>query len=572
MYVDDILVTGATVEEHLRNLDAVLGILENAGLRLNKSKCFFLRSRIEYLGNIIDGDGLHPTDEKVTTLKEAPPPTNLTELRSFLGIVNYYAKFLPNLATTLTPLYRLLHKNTRWVWTDQQERAFQQAKEALQTDSVLAHYDSTKPLLLACDASEYGIGAVLSHILEDGQEKPIAYMSRTLNSAERGYSQLEREGLAIVHAVKKFHNYIYGRCFTIESDHQPLSHLFSESKGIPVMASARIQRWALTLAAYQYNIRYKPGKTLNNADALSRLPRPVTTTDDCSPAEHTHLICHLSSTSIDAGRIKQWTARDPLLSQVLRYVQTGWPNELPDEKYKPFVSRKDKLSSLNGCILWGSRIVIPPQGRTFALQELHDTHPGCSKMKSLARNYIWWPHMDAAIEATVKECQTCQQSRPSPPIAPLHPWEWPYSPRFRWPFQRIYVPCARGRTLQMDGCAPHAINHLCKNNRETTHHICKPRTTPQSRYRQRSIFYQCRISRFHDKQWKTMELFTSNLHPITQQPMAWLKGRFKHSKREYLESQVAQFKRKSPSFSSCTESHLIQSHRNYSMVDVSDAD
>ena len=421
MYVDDILVTGATVEEHLWNLDAVLGILENAGLRLNKSKCFFLRSSIEYLGHIIDGDGLHPTDEKVTALMEAPPPTNLTELRSFLGIMNYYAKFLPNLATTLTPLYRLLHKNTRWVWTDQQERAFQQAKEALQTDSVLAHYDSTKPLLLACDASEYGIGAVLSHILEDGQEKPIAYTSRTLNSAERGYSQLEREGLAIVHAVKKFHNYIYGRRFTIESDHQPLSHLFSESKGIPVMASARIQRWALTLAAYQYNIRYKPGKTLNNADALSRLPRPVTTTDDCSPAEHTHLICQLSSTSIDVGRIKQWTARDPLLSQVLRYVQTGWPNELPDEKYKPFVSRKDELSSLNGCILWGSRIVIPPQGRTFALQELHGTHPGCSKMKSLARNYIWWPHMDAAIEATVKECQTCQQSRPSPPIAPLHP-------------------------------------------------------------------------------------------------------------------------------------------------------
>ena len=96
VYVDDVLVTGATVEEHLRNLDAVLGILENAGLRLNKSKCFFLRSRIEYLGHIIDGDGLHPTDEKVTALKEALPPTNLTELRSFLGIVNYYAKFLPN--------------------------------------------------------------------------------------------------------------------------------------------------------------------------------------------------------------------------------------------------------------------------------------------------------------------------------------------------------------------------------------------------------------------------------------------------------------------------------------------
>jgi hypothetical protein len=128
---------------------------------------------------------------------------------------------------------------------------------------------------------------------------------------------------------------------------------------------------------------------------------------------------------INTGKIKQWTAKDPLLSQVL---QTGWPNELPEGKFKPFVSRKDELSSLDGCILWGSRIVIPPQGRTFTLQELHDTHPGCSKMKSLARNYIWWPHMDAAIEAAVKECLTCQRSRPSPPIATLNPWEWPSQP------------------------------------------------------------------------------------------------------------------------------------------------
>ena len=218
--------------------------------------------------------------------------------------------------------------------------------------------------------------------------------------------------------------------FTIESDHQPLSHLFSEVKGISVLASARIQRWMLTLAAYQYNIKYKSGttKTLNNADALSRLPLPVSMSDVGSLAELVHLISHLSTTPINASNIKHWTSKDPLLSQVLRYIQIGWPDRTLGDDFKPFISRNSKLSSLVGCNLWGSRVVIPPQDREVALQELHKTHPGCGKMKSLARNKIWWPGKDAAIETTVKQCETCQESWPSPPAAPLHPWEWPSQP------------------------------------------------------------------------------------------------------------------------------------------------
>ena len=428
VYQDDVLVTGGSTDQHLQNLDEVLSCIENAGLRLNRAKCSFLKPRIVYLGHVIDENGLHPTDDKIDALKQAPTPKNVTQLHSFLGLINYYSKFLPNLSTKLRPLYNLLLKNKRWTWTEQHDIAFKLAKETLQADSVLAHYDSTKPLLLACDASEYGVGAVLSHILDTGEEKPIAYASRTLNSTERHYSQLEREGLAIVFGVKKFHNYLYGRHFTIESDHQPLSHLFSETKSIPAMASARIQRWALTLAAYQYNIRYKSGKTLNNADALSRLPCPITTNSDRVPDELAQLVLHLSSTSINASVIKSWTAKDPVLSRVLRYIQTGWPDQITDKKFKPFFFRKTELSAWDGCILWGSRMVIPPQGRELVLQELHETHPGCAKMKSLARNYIWWPKMDSAIEDTVKQCQACQESRPSPPAAPLHPWEWPSEP------------------------------------------------------------------------------------------------------------------------------------------------
>ena len=428
VYIDDILITGSSIEEHLQNLDKVLERLESAGLKLNRSKCFFLRSRIEYLGHVIDEEGLHPTEEKVQAIREAPRPKNVAELRSFLGIINYYSRFMPNLSSTLAPLYRLLHKDAKFSWKREQDEAFRAAKQALQNDSLLIHYDSTKPLVVACDASQYGLGAVLSHTLEDGTERPIAYVSRTLTQAEKNYSQLEKEGLAIVFGVKKFHNYLYGRHFTIESDHQPLSFLFNESKGISQMASSRIQRWALTLGAYHYTIRYKPGSTLSNADALSRLPRSLTTSGDVLPGDLVHLLEHLSTTSVKAENIKEWTAKDPVLSQVKRYTSLGWPDTLLGDEFKPYQSRSHELSILNGCVLRGSRVVVPPQGRKAVLDELHDTHPGTNRMKALARSYVWWPKMDQEIETLVKSCTTCQESRSAPSAAPLHPWQWPSQP------------------------------------------------------------------------------------------------------------------------------------------------
>ena len=428
VYLDDILVTGSTHENHLHNLAAVLEQIEQAGLRLNRSKCFFLQPRLEYLGHVIDEAGRHPTEDKIRAIKEAPAPTNITELRSFLGMITYYSKFLPNMSTKLTPLYALLAKKKRWSWHTKEEAAFQLAKQALHSDAVLVHFDSSKPLILACDASQYGIGAVLSHVFEDGREKPIAYTSRTLNPAEKRYSQLEKEGLAIVSGIKKFHNFLYGRHFIIESDHRPLSFLFNEAKGIPQMASSRIQRWAITLSAYNYTICYKKGKTLCNADALSRLPRPVTTATDDTCTELVNLVQHMSSTCVSALHIKDWTTKDPLLSKVRRFIQLGWPNNVTEVPCKPYFSRKGELSVLDGCILWGTRVVIPPPGRQPLLKELHQAHPGVTKMKALARSYIWWPNMDTDIETLVKTCTECQESRPSPPTAPLHPWEWPASP------------------------------------------------------------------------------------------------------------------------------------------------
>jgi len=198
-----------------------------------------LFSEVEYLGHIIDESGLHPTQEKVKAIQEAPKPKNLQELRSFLWMINYYGRFLPNLSQQLAPLYQLLKRGSRWYWKSQQSEAFQLAKKVLQADSLLVHYDPAKQLLVACDASPLGLGVVLSHIMPDGQERPIVYALRTLTAAERGYSQPEKEGLVVVLAVTKFHNYLYDRSFYTESDHQPLAYLFNQQKAISSTASAR---------------------------------------------------------------------------------------------------------------------------------------------------------------------------------------------------------------------------------------------------------------------------------------------------------------------------------------------
>ena len=269
VYLDDILVAGKTEAEHHQNLKEVLTRLEQAGVRLKRSKCSFMLASVEYLGHQISAQGLQPTGEKVKAIKEAPAPKDVSQLKSFLGLVNYYGKFLPHLSNTLAPLYRLLQKETPWLWGTEQEKSFQNAKAQLTSDCVLVHYDPEKELILACDASPYGVGAVLSHRMEDKQDRPVAFASRSLAPAERNYSQIDKEALAIIFGVKKFHDYLFGRRFTILSDHKPLQHLFKETSATPSMASARIQRWSLILGAYDYEIAYKPGDKHANADVLS---------------------------------------------------------------------------------------------------------------------------------------------------------------------------------------------------------------------------------------------------------------------------------------------------------------
>ena len=207
-YIDDIIVTGKSTEQHLKNLEEVLECLFRHGVHVNKSKCRFLQSSVTFLGHRIDADGIHPTEEKLRAIVEAPAPKYVQQLRSFLGLINYYGKFIPSAATILAPLNQLLRKDANWKWTKECQKSFDLTKETLVSSEVLTHYDPSLPVRMAGDASAYGIGAVIAHVFPDGSERPIAFASRTLSSSERNYAQVEKEALSLIFGVKRFHMYL----------------------------------------------------------------------------------------------------------------------------------------------------------------------------------------------------------------------------------------------------------------------------------------------------------------------------------------------------------------------------
>jgi transposase InsO family protein len=430
---DDILIGGDTEHENLELLTRVLGKLADENVHLKLAKCDFLKPKVVYLGLEFSKDGLRPVESKVEAVKQAPVPENVSQLRSFLGMVQYYHQFLPNLATYLEPLHNLLKKSVIWKWSAECQKAFDFCKDALTSDSLLVHYDSKKKLKLACDASSYGVGAVLSHELENGEERPIAYASRTINKTERNYSQIEREALALIFGVKKFHDYIYGRKLVLVTDHKPLLAIFGEKSQVPTLAAARMQRWALILTAYDYTIEFRKSEAHANCDALSRLPNPKPSTAGMDNGTYcVNLIDE--GFPLLATEIAKATKVNPTLVKVYQYIMSGWPGHCPDDDLMVYFKKKEELSCEQGCILWGQRVVIPPKFKKRMLDELHWQHPGICSMKALARSYVWWPNIDNDIESMVHGCTVCQNTRQTPAKVPLHPWKWPTRP-----FQRVHV-------------------------------------------------------------------------------------------------------------------------------------
>lgn len=343
---------------------------------------------------------------------KAPYPKDINQLQSYLGLINYYRKFVPHLATEMKELYELLKNNVKFEWSEKCSRAFKKSKKLITENNFLELYDPKKPIIVAADASPYGVGAVLSHVV-NGVEKPVLFASSSLSPAERNYSQLHREALAIIFAVKKFDRYIYGNEFTIVTDHQSLCEIFNPSKNTPAVAAARLQRWSIILSMYNYKIVHRSGVKMGNVDALSRLPLK-----EGSNVEEIQIVNFLNFSNIlpiTKENIKQRIAEDEILSKVYKFVMIGWSyDKILTSEILQYHAKSKSLSTEDGCLFYGNRIIVPKSLQDNILRWIHENHLGIVRMKMVARSYVWWPSINVDIESYVRNCHVCQSTQNVP--------------------------------------------------------------------------------------------------------------------------------------------------------------
>jgi transposase InsO family protein len=428
-YLDDILITGINEQEHLQTLELVLSRLGEFGFTCNPDKCLFLQNEVSYLGFIIDKNGKRPDPRRVEAISNMPAPKNVKELEAFIGKLNYYGKFISNFSDKCQLLNHLRKKNVSWSWNQECQRAFTNLLQEISSTTTLVHFDRQLPIVLATDASHYGIGAVIMHRYPDGLERPIAFASKTLTAAERNYSQIEKEALSIIYGVKKFHQYLAGRSFELNTDHRPLLTIFNPTKGIPVATANRLQRWAIYLMGYNYNIRYKPTQSHANADALSRLPvGPDESFIDEDAIQINFIQNQLPEQwLLKANEIATATTADPILHLVKKFTLTKWPCSISKKQNPeliPYFNNRHSLSVKNGCVLKDAQVIIPQQLHSRVIRMLHRTHLGIIKMKQLARTHCWWPTMTNDLLEISRSCSICAQSQ-SLPKPQFQSWEEP---------------------------------------------------------------------------------------------------------------------------------------------------
>ena len=431
--MDDILVHGRTQVERLRQL---LEKLQASGITLNKDKCQFSQTQIEFLGQVLSPSGVGSDPSKVEAIKMMKEPTNISEVRRFLGMANQLSKFAPNLADQTKPLRDLLSSKNQWIWGEPQRQAFSQVKHSLTTTPILALFDPNLMTTVSADASSFGLGAVLLQKQANGETRPVAYISRAMTPTEQRYAQIEKESLALTWASERFEDYLIGLHFTIETDHKPLVSLFG--KKLLDELPLRVQRFCMRMMRFNFTIVHVPGKELSTADALSRAPvSGFTKTDETFDKEVNayiqSAINNLPLTERKLDEIRSHQKSDRVCKEISTYLQRGWPNKTKVNKYvKPFYTIRDELSMYDGIL------IIPTNLQEGVLRQLHNSHQGINKTRGRAKESVWWPGLSTQIEEAVRKCPECikhqvQKVEPllSTPLPSL-PWQRVATDLFEW--------------------------------------------------------------------------------------------------------------------------------------------
>ena len=422
--MDDIIVYAKTRDEHDRRLRKVLQIIRKAGIRLNMAKCEIGVLELTFVGDRLSSDGVRPDPKKVAAITNMPDPACKEDLQRALGMVNYLAKFVPNMSVKSTNLRKLLLNDVEWQWDDIHANEWRQLKGTLTCEPVLTFFDPKLDIKVSSDASKGGLGAVLlqKHELD---WKPIAYASRSMTSAEKNYAQIEKELLGIVYAVEKFHEYVYGTTAIAETDHKPLVTLHQKNL---CDLTPRLQRLMLRLRRYDLTLQYTPGKQLVVADTLSRAypsePEPSRTEKEIE----LHVAMVKSAKPISDTmwqKIAIETEKDDILKEVVQAIQLGWDTK---RNLKPYYHNRAELTVVEGVVLKGHKIVVPATLRAEMLTKIHDGHMGMQKCQARARGVVYWPQITRDIENMCSKCSVCLKYRYKQPKEPLQPHEIPMEP------------------------------------------------------------------------------------------------------------------------------------------------
>jgi transposase InsO family protein len=435
---DDLVIFGKTIEEHNAALTAVMKRCREKNVKLNPDKCIVSCTQIPFFGQLIGAQGSKPDPKKIDGIKKMNRPQDRTQLKSFLGMVNYLSKFSGNLAVLCKPIRELDKDGIPFVWLPHHETAFQAVKDEFSKEDCLQYYNENRNIFIESDASKDGLGCVLvqrpignpdlvldpekdcDKDLKDLNLKPVCYASKSMTTAESNYACIERELLGVYHALKRFHLYTFGNKVTIFTDHKPLITILNKSTNLatPTLANIKLK----IDQNYDYNVFYKPGKHMNLSDALSRVGH---VRDRDPQIEGVKLkICSLNL-NVPAEKLPDLateTASDTELAAVKQLIMEGWPeqrHQVP-ELVRSYWNYRDELSVIDGVIVKNLyKVVIPASRRPQMLKFIHEGHQGITKSKLYASSSVFWDTINKDITKMTTECPVCIRNSASQKAEPM---------------------------------------------------------------------------------------------------------------------------------------------------------